>query len=186
MSVRKILKMGRQLLLEESEPITEFDTPELHQLVADLWETMKATEGAGLAAPQIGVLKRVVVFGYDKDYHPENMNEIPATVLVNPKLTPLTEEFEERWEGCLSIPGMRGAVPRYTKVRIDAYDVTGKPFSCEATGFHARVAQHECDHLDGILYTDRADSVFFSEQSAAERKHYDSLGYYVKPQALIR
>ena len=80
------------------------------------------------------------------------MNEIPATVLVNPKLTPLTEEFEERWEGCLSIPGMRGAVPRYTKVRIDAYDVTGKPFSCEATGFHARVAQHECDHLDGILY----------------------------------
>ncbi|MGN0918554.1 MAG: peptide deformylase [Oxalobacter sp.] len=152
MSVRKILKMGRQLLLEESEPITEFDTPELHQLIADLWETMKATDGAGLAAPQIGVLKRVVVFGYDKDYHPENMDVVPATVLINPKLTPLTEEFDERWEGCLSIPGMRGAVPRYTKVRIDAYDVTGKPFSCDAEGFHARVAQHECDHLDGILY----------------------------------
>ena len=152
MSVQKILKMGRQLLLEESEPITEFDTPELHQLIADLWETMKATDGAGLAAPQIGVLKRVVVLGYDKDYHPENMDSVPATVLINPQLTPLTDDFDERWEGCLSIPGMRGAVPRYTKVRIDAFDVFGKPFSRDAEGFYARVAQHECDHLDGILY----------------------------------
>ncbi len=152
MSIRKILKMGRQLLLEESKPITEFDTPELHQLVADLWETMRAIDGAGLAAPQIGVLKRVVVFGYDKNYHPENMDTVPATVLINPKLTPLTEEFDERWEGCLSIPGMRGVVPRYTKVRIDAYDVIGKRFSCDAEGFYARIAQHECDHLDGILY----------------------------------
>lgn len=152
MSVRKILKMGRQLLLEESEPITEFNTPELHQLIADLWETMKDTDGAGLAAPQIGVLKRVVVFGYDKDYHPENMDAVPATVLINPKLTPLTDEFDERWEGCLSIPGMRGAVPRYTKIRIEAYDVLGNKFSRDVDGFHARVAQHECDHLDGILY----------------------------------
>lgn len=152
MSVRKILKMGRELLLEKSAPITAFNTPELHQLIADLWETMKDADGAGLAAPQIGVLKQVVVFGYDKDYYPENMQEVPATVLINPKLIPLTDEFDERWEGCLSIPGMRGLVPRYTKIRIEAFDVFGHKFSRDVKGFHARVAQHECDHLDGILY----------------------------------
>ncbi len=152
MAVRKILKMGDSRLLRESEPIREFDTPELHELIADLVETMHFADGAGLAAPQIGVLKRLVVFGYDENNRYPDAPPVPKTVLINPVIRPLTDELDEGWEGCLSIPGMRGIVPRYLKIRYEGFDPYGRPVSREAEGFHARVVQHECDHLDGILY----------------------------------
>lgn len=152
MAVRDILKMGDPRLLRQAEPVTNFDTPELHALIADLFDTMHAANGAGLAAPQIGVNLQLVIFGFKKNERYPEAPEVPETVLLNPVLTPLSEEMEEGWEGCLSVPGLRGVVPRYTKLRYAGVDPMGQPIVREVDGFHARVVQHECDHLIGVLY----------------------------------
>ena len=151
MAVREVLKMGDPRLLAVAEPVAAFDA-ELRALVADLWQTMDAYEGAGLAAPQIGVSQRVVVFGFGENERYPEAPEVPATTLVNPVITPLTEATEDGWEGCLSLPGLAGIVPRYTRIRYTGYTPEGEAIDREASGFHARVVQHECDHLDGILY----------------------------------
>ena len=147
--------MGHPVLREKAKPVERFGTPELRALLEDMKETMAAKNGAGLAAPQIGVGQRVVIFGVDKNPRYPDAEEVPFTVLVNPKLVMLTREVEEDWEGCLSVPGMRGVVPRYTKLRYSGFDIEGNPIERVAEGFHARVVQHECDHLDGILYPQR-------------------------------
>jgi len=144
--------MGDVRLLEPAGRVERFDTPELHELIADLQDTMKALNGAGLAAPQIGVGLQVVIFGVERNPRYPDAEEVPHTVLVNPVLTPLNQEIEEGWEGCLSVPGMRGLVPRYKQLRYQGYDQYGKPIDRSVSEFHARVVQHECDHLAGILY----------------------------------
>lgn len=154
--IRDILKMGDPRLLRVAEPVREFGTPELNRLVSDMFETMAAANGAGLAAPQIGVPQRVVIFGYSdptlrNPRYPE-ADPVPQTILVNPVIEPLDDQLEDGWEGCLSVPGLRGVVPRHTRVRYRGYDLQGRPLERVAEGFHARVVQHECDHLDGILY----------------------------------
>ena len=155
MAVREVLRMGHPVLRERSRPVEAFGTPELLELVADMKETMAVKHGAGLAAPQIGVGQRVVIFGVNRNPRYPDAEEVPFTVLVNPKIVILTREVEEGWEGCLSVPGMRGVVPRYTHLRYSGFDEHGQPIEREAEGFHARVVQHECDHLDGILYPQR-------------------------------
>ena len=152
MSVKTVLKMGNPRLLEVSEPIAEFDTPELHELIQDMQDTMQELNGAGLAAPQIGVLKRVVIFGVDENPRYPDIEPVPQTILINPEITVLTEETEGMWEGCLSVPGMRGYVERPNKVEYKGFDQFGNEIQHQASGFHAIVVQHECDHLDGILY----------------------------------
>jgi peptide deformylase len=155
MAVREVLRMGHPVLREKSKPVEEFGTPELRELLQDMKDTMAARSGAGIAAPQIGVGQRVVIFGVDHNPRYPDAEPVPFTVLVNPKIVLLTREIEEDWEGCLSVPGMRGVVPRYTKLRYSGFDIEGNPFERVAEGFHARVVQHECDHLDGILYPQR-------------------------------
>jgi peptide deformylase len=147
--------MGHPVLRERARPVEKFATPELRALLQDMQETMAAKTGAGLAAPQIGVSQRVVIFGVEKNERYPDAEPVPFTVLVNPKIVILTREVEEEWEGCLSVPGMRGMVPRYTKLRYSGFDIEGNPLERVAEGFHARVVQHECDHLDGILYPQR-------------------------------
>jgi len=147
--------MGHPVLRQRAKPVEAFGTPELRELVADMTETMKAKNGAGLAAPQVGVSQRVVIFGVAANPRYPDAEAVPFTVLVNPKLVMLTREVEEDWEGCLSVPGLRGVVPRYTKLRYTGFDEEGAPLERVAEGFHARVVQHECDHLDGILYPQR-------------------------------
>jgi len=147
--------MGHPVLRERAKPVEKLATPQLLALVADMKDTMAAKNGAGLAAPQIGVGERVVIFGVTQNPRYPDAEEVPFTVLVNPKIVLLTREVEEGWEGCLSVPGMRGVVPRYTKLRYSGFDEHGNPIEREAEGFHARVVQHECDHLDGILYPQR-------------------------------
>jgi peptide deformylase len=155
MTVREVLRMGHPVLRERAKPVEKLATPELRELVADMKETMAAQQGAGLAAPQIGVSQRVVIFGVSQNARYPDAEEVPFTVLVNPRLVMLTREIEEDWEGCLSVPGMRGVVPRYKKLRYTGFDEEGNPIDRVAEGFHARVVQHECDHLDGILYPQR-------------------------------
>lgn len=152
MAVRPVLKMGDPLLLKLAEPVAAFDTPELQALIEDLLDTMKALSGAGIAAPQIGVSQQLVIFGGFKSPRYPDAEEIPFTVLINPTLTPLTDAQEDGWEGCLSVPGMRGVVPRYTQLRYQGFDQYGKVIDRTVSGFHARVVQHEVDHLLGILY----------------------------------
>jgi peptide deformylase len=147
--------MGDPRLLQISEPITEFGSPELLQLIADMQDTMAALNGAGIAAPQIGVLKRVVIFGFEFNERYPDAEAVPFTVLCNPAIQPLSDMTEDGWEGCLSVPGMRGVVPRFRDIRYTGFDQDGVRFEREVTGFHARVVQHECDHLDGILYPRR-------------------------------
>ncbi len=144
--------MGDTRLLRVARPVLAFDTPALHALIDDLFDTMRHLNGAGLAAPQIGVDLRVVIFGFAHNERYPDAPAVPETVLVNPVLTPLSEETEEGWEGCLSVPGLRGMVPRFRRLRYRGADQYGQPIEREAEGFHARVVQHECDHLDGILY----------------------------------
>ena len=144
--------MGDRRLLERSSPVERFDTPELHALLQDMHDTMDALNGAGLAAPQIGEQLRVVIFGVARNPRYPSAEPVPYTVLINPIITPLSEDLEEGWEGCLSVPGMRGVVPRYTQLRYQGYDQFGVPIDRSVGGFHARVVQHEYDHLDGILY----------------------------------
>ena len=144
--------MGDPRLLQPSQPVTAFDSPELAALLEDLRDTMAAQNGAGLAAPQIGVPLQVVIFGFAQNPRYPDAEPVPYTELVNPVLTPLTSEMEEGWEGCLSVPGLRGVVPRFSNLRYEGFDPAGRPIRREATGFHARVVQHEVDHLLGILY----------------------------------
>ena len=152
MTVRDILKMGHPRLLRQAEPVSRFDTPELHALIADMFDTMHAANGAGLAAPQIGVNLQLVIFGFSNNARYPDAPPVPETVLLNPVLTPLSDEMEEGWEGCLSVPGMRGVVPRHARLRYVGVDPYGQTIDREVDGFHARVVQHECDHLNGILY----------------------------------
>ena len=144
--------MGDPRLLARAQPVEEFDTPELHALLADMQDTMAALDGAGLAAPQIGVGLQVVIFGVEQNPRYPDAEEVPRTVLINPTLTPLANDTEDGWEGCLSVPGMRGVVPRYTRLRYQGVDQYGKPIDRSVDAFHARVVQHECDHLIGVLY----------------------------------
>ena len=146
--------MGHPTLGLVAQPVTSFG-PELQALLQDMKDTMAAQNGAGLAAPQINVSARVVIFGVEKNPRYPDAEEVPFTVLVNPKIEFLTKELEEGWEGCLSVPGLRGVVPRFTKLRYTGFDENGKPIDRVADGFHARVVQHECDHLDGVLYPQR-------------------------------
>ena len=151
--IHPILRMGDPRLLRVAQPVERFDTPELHALIADLFETMHDASGAGLAAPQIGVDLRLVIFGFaaTNQRYPD-AEPVPETVLLNPTIDALEPEVREDWEGCLSVPGMRGVVPRIERIRYRGFDPYGGPIDRIATGFHARVVQHECDHLDGILY----------------------------------
>ena len=152
MAVREILKMGDPRLLKIAQQVAQFGTPELDALVTDLFDTMAAANGAGLAAPQIGVDLAVVIFGFDRNERYPDAPAVPRTVLINPVITPLSAEEEEGWEGCLSVPGLRGMVPRFSRIRYTGFDQHGKEIDREAEGFHARVVQHECDHLFGKLY----------------------------------
>jgi peptide deformylase len=157
MAVREVLRMGEPCLLLKAQPIEKFDTPELHALIQDMQDTMKHMNGAGIAAPQIGVSQRVVIFGQkesDSAVNPRypDADMVPFTVLINPVLTPMSTAMEDGWEGCLSVPGMRGIVPRYQHLHYAGFDQHGNKIDRLVSGFHARVVQHECDHLDGILY----------------------------------
>ena len=157
MAVREILKMGDARLLRVAPPLPPegFDTPELHALIADMFDTMEAANGAGLAAPQIGVDLQLVIFGFDRNERYPDAPAVPRTVLINPVITPLDGALEDGWEGCLSVPGLRGVVPRHPRIRYTGFDPQGHAIEREADGFHARVVQHECDHLIGRLYPTR-------------------------------
>lgn len=152
MAIKPVLKMGEASLLQVAERVEKFDTPELKALIQDMHDTMEAEDGAGLAAPQIGVGLQVVIFGVEKNARYPDVEDVPYTVLINPIVKPLTKETEEDWEGCLSVPGMRGMVPRFSKIDYQGYDQYGNSINRNVDGFHARVVQHECDHLQGILY----------------------------------
>lgn len=150
--IREILKMGDARLLQKARPVTQFNTPELRLLVDDMFDTMEHANGAGLAAPQIGVDLQVVIFGFDRNPRYPDAPTVPKTVLINPVIEPLSDDMEDGWEGCLSVPGLRGVVPRHTSLRYSGYDLMGNRIDRVAEGFHARVVQHECDHLIGVLY----------------------------------
>jgi len=152
MTVREILKMGDPRLLRIAPPVVRFATAELRELVADMFETMRAVNGAGLAAPQVGVDLQLVIFGFSRNERYPDAPPVPETVLLNPVIEPIGDAIEEGWEGCLSVPGLRGVVPRFARIRYRGVDVEGRPIEREAEGFHARVVQHECDHLVGTLY----------------------------------
>lgn len=153
--IRDVLRMGDARLLRIAEPVTAFGTPELQELITDMQDTMAALNGAGLAAPQIGVNLRVVIFGVGANPRYPEAEAVPFTILCNPLLEALGPEMEDGWEGCLSVPGLRGLVPRFARLRYSGFDQNGLGIEREASGFHARVVQHECDHLDGILYPRR-------------------------------
>ncbi len=159
MAARSVLKMGDPLLLKEAQPVTEFNTPELDTLIADMFDTMHAQSGAGLAAPQIGISKRVVIFGVEANPRYPEAESVPTTVLINPIIETIGESTDLGWEGCLSVPGMRGLVPRYTNIRYRGLNERGEVIERTASDFHARVVQHECDHLDGILYPMRIEDM---------------------------
>ena len=155
MAIRPILRMRNPLLLQRAEEITEFNTTYLDGLIQDMLDTMKAEDGAGLAAPQIGVGLRLVIFGVDQNPRYPDAQVVPETILINPVIKPLDDVIEEAWEGCLSLPGLRGRVPRYSRIKYSGFNAQGEKLEIEASDFHARVVQHECDHLDGILYPQR-------------------------------
>lgn len=152
MTVKRVLKMGDPLLYRKAEPVQQFNTPDLDGLVADMFDTMAELNGAGLAAPQIGVSLRVVIFGVEANPRYPQVEPVPTTVLLNPVLLPIGDGMEDGWEGCLSVPGLRGLVTRHLNLRYTGFDQFGKPIDRTVSGFHARVVQHECDHLDGVLY----------------------------------
>ena len=155
MAVREILKMGDPRLLRVAQPVREYGTATLRALIGDMFDTMAAARGVGLAAPQIGEDLQLVIFGIERSERYPDAPPVPTTILLNPTITPLGDEMEEGWEGCLSVPGLRGVVPRYTRVRYSGFGPDGRPIEREADGFHARVVQHECDHLIGRLYPTR-------------------------------
>ncbi len=173
MAVRRILRMGHPMVARRAAPVPEAElgSERLQALVQDLWDTMRAHDGAGLAAPQIGVGLRVVVFAVEANPRYPEAEPVPATVLVNPGWEPLDNELEEGWEGCLSLPGLRGLVPRHRRIRYWGLDPEGRPLEREVAGFHARVVQHELDHLDGILYPQRMrDLSAFGFEEELERR----------------
>ena len=155
MAVQKVLRMGDPRLLQVAEPVTEFNTPELDTLIQDMLDTMEAYKGAGLAAPQIGISKRLIIFGVEANPRYPNVEEVPTTIVINPHLERLSNHLNEDWEGCLSVPGMRGLVIRYSHMRYSGFDRHGEKFTRDVEGFHARVVQHEFDHLNGVLYPHR-------------------------------
>ena len=159
MPIKTVLRMGNPLLLEKAQPIMQFNTPELHALINDMQDTMQAMDGAGIAAPQIGVSLQVVIFGVGKNPRYPDAEQVPYTVLINPTLSFVGDEMEDGWEGCLSVPGMRGVVPRYMRLHYTGFDQFGAPIDRLVSGFHARVVQHECDHLMGILYPMRINNL---------------------------
>jgi peptide deformylase len=159
MAVREILKMGDPRLLRIAAPVTEFDTPDLLALVEDMFDTMRSANGAGLAAPQIGEDLQLVIFGFERNERYPDAPPVPQTVLLNPVIEPLGDERVDGWEGCLSVPGLRGVVPRFARIRYRGFDPQGQPIDREADGFHARVVQHECDHLIGRLYPTRMNDL---------------------------
>ncbi len=159
MAVREIFQMGDPLLYQRSEEITDFDSAQLHILIKDMFDTMADSDGAGLAAPQVGVLQRLVIFSVVSNPRYPDAETVPQTILINPEIEELNDEQEAGWEGCLSIPGMRGVVSRPSHIRYSGYNEKGEKFSREVSGFHARVVQHECDHLDGILYPMRIKDI---------------------------
>ena len=152
MAIREILKMGHPTLLEVAKPVEEFNSPELDSIIEDMIDTMKENDGAGLAAPQIGLGMQLVIFGFDSNERYPEADQVPFTVLINPVITPIGDEEEDGWEGCLSVPGLMGVVPRFKKIRYQGQDQHGNEIDREVDGFHARVVQHECDHLIGKLY----------------------------------
>lgn len=152
MAILNILKMGDPRLLRVAAPVRAFNTPALDRLVADMFETMEAVDGAGLAAPQVGEDLQLVIFGFEKNERYPEAPEVPVTVLINPVITPIGDEEEDGWEGCLSVPGLRGVVPRFRRIRYTGFDQAGNPIDRVVEDFHARVVQHECDHLIGKLY----------------------------------
>jgi peptide deformylase len=156
---RRVLKMGDPLLYQRSAPVERFNTPELGQLIADMFDTMRELSGAGLAAPQIGISQRVVIFGVEANPRYPEAESVPTTVLINPELFPIGNETEDGWEGCLSVPGLRGLVTRHKKLRYTGFDQRGNPIDLTVSDFHARVVQHEVDHLDGILYPMRLKDI---------------------------
>lgn len=152
MAVKPVLRMGEPLLYRVADRVTAFDTPELYALIQDMHDTMTHMNGAGIAAPQIGVSLQVVMFGVGKNPRYPDAEEVPFTILINPELTPIDQSEEDGWEGCLSVPGMRGLVPRYQHLHYRGFDPQGNIIDRTVSGFHARVVQHECDHLFGVLY----------------------------------
>jgi peptide deformylase len=152
MAIKPVLRMGEPLLFAKAEPVAQFDTPELHTLIQDMHDTMAQMNGAGIAAPQIGMSLRVVIFGVGSNPRYPDAEQVPYTVLINPVLSPVSDSMDDGWEGCLSVPGMRGVVSRFTRLQYTGFDQFGQPIDRLVSGFHARVVQHECDHLDGILY----------------------------------
>jgi len=179
-TVRSILKMGDPRLLEVSTVVDPIDALALAPLLNDMWDTMAAANGAGLAAPQIGLLRRVVIFGYQTNPRYPDAPAVPETVLINPQIIPIGDSREDGWEGCLSVPGMRGMVPRFSEIRYRGFDQYGETIEREVSGFHARVVQHECDHLDGILYPQRIEDMrsfgfldSLTEQGVMERQACD-------------
>ncbi len=159
MAIRQVLKMGDPLLLNVAEPVHDFKSQALRDLIEDMQDTMHALNGAGLAAPQIGISLRVVIFGVEKTPRYPDAEEVPYTILINPELTLLDDQTEEGWEGCLSVPGMRGLVTRFKKLRYQGYDLNHNLIDRTVSDFHARVVQHECDHLDGVLYPMRIEDL---------------------------
>lgn len=152
MAIRTILRMGDPRLLQVAEPVADFADPALQALIRDMFDTMESAGGVGLAAPQIGVNRQVVIFGFEKSTRYPQAEPVPRTILINPLIAPLADAEELGWEGCLSVPGLRGEVPRYRRIRYSGYDEAGRLIDREASGFHARVVQHECDHLIGKLF----------------------------------
>ena len=161
MAVLKVAHLGHPILRQVAEPVPPeaIGAPDVQRLIDDMWETMDDHDGAGLAAPQVHVSRRVVIYGVEANPRYPDADAVPRTVLINPKLTPLAQHQEEDWEGCLSVPDLRGKVPRFTRVRVEAYARDGRRLRFTAEGFHARVVQHECDHLDGKVYLDRMRSM---------------------------
>jgi peptide deformylase len=161
MAILKVARLGHPILRQVAEPVSPeaIGAPEVQRLIDDMLETMEEYDGAGLAAPQVHVSRRVVIYGVHQNPRYPDAEEVPLTVLVNPKITPATKDVDEDWEGCLSVPDLRGRVPRFTRVRVEAYGRDGGPLRFVAEGFHARVVQHECDHLDGKVYLDRMRSM---------------------------
>ena len=155
MSIRPVLRLGDPRLFEVASEVSDFNNPELDMLIEDMFDTMAAEDGAGLAAPQIGIGVRVVIFGFENNPRYPDSAAVPRTILINPQISALSNELEDGWEGCLSVPGMRGVVSRFKHIRYKGFDAAGEVIDVEASGFHARVVQHECDHLDGIIYTQR-------------------------------
>jgi peptide deformylase len=161
MAILRVARLGHPVLRKIAEPVSPeaIRSPDVQRLIDDMLETMDEYDGAGLAAPQVHVSRRVVIYGVHQNPRYPDAEDVPLTVLVNPKITPATTDTDEDWEGCLSVPDLRGQVPRFTRVKVEASDRDGKPLRFTADGFHARVIQHECDHLDGIVYLDRMRSL---------------------------